>query len=107
MSGMNEKCRCGQPADFRCVSRKVGPPIRDVTGIVKKQPYLDYFLCAACTKAEIQGSDAPREAHPLPHHAALLRRLERERVREIVGDVEQVRLGDWGRQGQHYPDDAA
>jgi len=98
MTGMDERCRCGQPADFRCESRKVGAfrKIRRNGMEVDSQPYLDYFLCARCTAAEIKSDDPPRAVEALPHHAAVLRRQEREAVKALFGSVEQERLGDWG-----------
>jgi len=98
MTGMDERCRCGQPADFRCERRAVGKAreVKRRGHTIVEQPYLDYFLCAACTAAEIRGDDPPRAATALPHHAAVLRRQEREAVKTLVGSVEQERLGDWG-----------
>lgn len=96
MAGMaNHCCMCGQPADFELTSRKVGPAVK--VREVLKQPYVTYYLCATHTKNEIVREDPPRGARALPHHAALLKRQLEDQRRELVGHVEVVRLGDWGK----------
>lgn len=68
MAGLAERCRCGQPADFRCESTKVGAA-RSTTRRGQKiveQPYLDYFLCAACTREELTGPTPPPVRQPAP-----------------------------------------
>lgn len=96
----DERCRCGQPADFRCESNEVGEAYEEKRGgqVVRVQPFRWYYLCAACTKAALLGDDRPRKADALPHHAALLRRQHREAADALVGTVVEPRLGeDWGK----------
>lgn len=98
MSRYSESCRCGQPSDFVCSERRVGPPIKNaVTGIIEKQPYVTYYLCAACTRSEVVGLTPPRKVEALPHHARALKRERDEAAKSLIGEIEEVRLGDWGK----------
>lgn len=97
MSRYVEACRCGNAPDYICESTKVGEKRMGPDGVTI-QPYVKFFRCRACLKADVTGIQRPRKVEALPHEATRIRREKREAQDALLGKVEEQRLGDWGKQ---------